>query len=71
MRSAMVTLLVMTSTVTTAAIAQDGNGRGPPDTPIIIAQPTPTSILQAIILGKSFSQTKAKLHPAGAPTTKK
>jgi hypothetical protein len=65
MRYATVTLLVIASTVTTVAIAQDGNGHGPPDTPIIIAQPGPTSILQGIILGK-LSQTKLRHHSPGA-----
>ena len=49
MRFASVTLLAMTSILTTAAIAQDGNGHGPPKAPIIaipqmpVPMPIPTS----------------------------
>ena len=41
MRYAMATLLAMTSTLGTVAIAQDGGGHGPPDIIIILPQPIP------------------------------
>jgi len=41
MRYAMATVLIVTSTVATAALAQDGGGRGPPDIIIIMPQPLP------------------------------
>lgn len=41
MRYAIVTLLAMASSVTTVAIAQDGNGHGPPRAPIIVMPQTP------------------------------
>ena len=44
MRYALVTLLAMTATVTTAAIAQDGSGHIGPKLPVIITpQPVPTT----------------------------
>jgi hypothetical protein len=47
MRYTIVTLLVITSAVTTLAVAQDGNGHGPPKSPIIVMPrmpvPTPSS----------------------------
>ena len=36
MKHAILSLLVMTSTATTVAVAQDGNGHGPPHSPIVI-----------------------------------
>jgi hypothetical protein len=43
MRYAIVTLLAMTSSVTTVAVAQDGGAHGPPKSPIVIAMPRPTT----------------------------
>lgn len=43
MKRVILSLLVMTSTVTTVAVAQDGDGHGPPHSPIIIG-PLPTSL---------------------------
>jgi hypothetical protein len=43
MRYALVTFFVMASTVATVALAQDGGGRGPPKSPIII-MPQPTTL---------------------------
>jgi len=45
MKYTIVTLLLMTS-VTTAAVAQDGSGHGPPHSPIapIIVMPQPVSV---------------------------
>jgi len=43
MKHAILSLLVMTSTVTTVAVAQDGSGHGPPNTPVIIG-PLPASL---------------------------
>ena len=40
MKYTIVTLLLMTS-VTTVAVAQDGSGHGPPNSPIIVTQPVP------------------------------
>jgi len=40
MKYTIVTLLLMTS-VTTVAVAQDGSGHGPPKSPIIVTQPLP------------------------------
>jgi hypothetical protein len=62
MRYAMVTLLVMTSTVANVALAQDGGGRGPPHSPIIIGpQPTvPTTTSPTGSLSKLF-EPKARL----------
>ena len=70
MRYAMVTFLVMTSTVTMVAVAQDGNGRGPPQS-IIVAQPTPTptTILQGVVLPKLL-QPKLELPTGLPPKTK-
>ena len=46
MKYAMATLLILTSAVTTAAIAQDGGAHGPPKSVIIVIPrmplPTPT-----------------------------
>jgi len=42
MKCAIVTLLAMTSSVATVAVAQDGNGHGPPNSPIIVL-PQPTT----------------------------
>ena len=42
MKYTIVTLLLMTS-VTTAAVAQDGTGHGPPHSPIIV-MPQPVSV---------------------------
>jgi hypothetical protein len=62
MRFAIVTLLAMTSTVTTVAIAQDGNGHGPPRKLIIvmpqIPAPTPASPTGGV---KKFFQPTAEL----------
>ncbi len=41
MKYAILTLLVTASTVTTIAVAQDGTGHGPPQSIIVIPQPTP------------------------------
>jgi len=44
MKYANVTLLVMASTISSVALAQDGGGHGPPRSPIIIAVPQPTPV---------------------------
>ena len=41
MKHAILSLLVMTSTVTTVAVAQEGNGGSPPHSPIVIGPSTP------------------------------
>jgi hypothetical protein len=41
MKSAIITLLVMASTVATVAVAQDGTGHGPPRVPKILVPQTP------------------------------
>jgi hypothetical protein len=56
MRYAIVTLLVMTSTVTTVAVAQDGTGHGPPRS-LIIVTPQPTAPLPTKPLSKLFQPT--------------
>jgi len=43
MKLAILGLLIMTSTATSLAVAQDGSGRGPPKSPIVIGPP-PTSL---------------------------
>ena len=43
MKHAILSLLVITSTVASIAVAQDGSGHGPPHSPIIIG-PSPTSV---------------------------
>ena len=43
MRYAIATLLVIASTATTLAVAQDGIGHGPPKASIIATQPTPAA----------------------------
>jgi hypothetical protein len=49
MRYAIVTLLVLASTATTLAVAQDGNAHGPPKASIIVTQPaTPTISLSSV-----------------------
>jgi hypothetical protein len=42
MRHAIVALLVMTSTVTTVALAQDGGGHGPPRSVVVTVPSLPT-----------------------------
>lgn len=44
MRSVIVTLLAMTSAVATVAIAQDGDGHGPPRSPIIVMPRMPVPL---------------------------
>jgi hypothetical protein len=43
MKCAVVTFLVIASTATMLAAAQDGTGHGPPKSPIIVTPPTPAS----------------------------
>jgi len=52
MRYAIVTVLVIASTATTPAVAQDGNAHGPPKTSIVITQPTTSAPAGA--LSKAF-----------------
>ncbi len=61
MKYTIVTLLLMTS-VTTVAVAQDGSGRGPPKPPIIVTQPAPvpTTAAPTRPLSKLF-QPKSEL----------
>ena len=59
MRYVMVTLLFMTSTVATVALAQEGGGHGPPKLSIIV-MPQPTSTLPTKPLSKLF-QPKSEL----------
>jgi hypothetical protein len=60
-----VTLLAMASMLTTAAIAQDGGGHGPPHAPIIVVPqmpvPMPTSPTGTV---QKFFQPKSGLAPA-------
>jgi hypothetical protein len=57
-----VTLLAMASMLTTAAIAQDGNGHGPPHAPVIVVPrmpvPMPTSPTGTV---QKFFQPKSEL----------
>jgi len=57
-----VTLLAMASMLTTAAIAQDGGGHGPPHAPIIVVPqmpvPMPTSPTGTV---QKFFQPKSEL----------
>jgi hypothetical protein len=60
MKFMIVTLLTMASTVTTVAIAQDGNGHGPPHAPVIVVpqipiptMPSPTGTVQKFFQPKS------------------
>jgi hypothetical protein len=56
MKYTIVTLLLMTS-VTTVAVAQDGSGRGPPKAPIIVLPqplPVPTTAPSTGPLSKFF-----------------
>jgi hypothetical protein len=62
MKYTIVTLLLMTS-VTTVAVAQDGNGHGPPASPIIVMPqplPMPTTAPSTGPLSKFF-QPKSEL----------
>ena len=62
MKYTIVTLLLMTS-VTTVAVAQDGTGHGPPHSPIIVMPqplPTPTTAPSTGTLSKFF-QPKSEL----------
>jgi hypothetical protein len=62
MKYTIVTLLLMTA-VTTAAVAQDGNGHGPPASPIIVMPqpvPAPTTTPSTGTLSKLF-QPKSEL----------
>jgi len=58
MRLTIVTLLAMVSTGGTAAIAQDGNGHGPPMAPIIVVPqiPMPTTGLPTGPIQKFFQR---------------
>jgi hypothetical protein len=47
MRFVIVTLLAVTSTVTTVAVAQDGTGHGPPKSPIIVMPQTPVPTISS------------------------
>ena len=63
MKYTIVTLLLMTSIVTTVAVAQDGTGHGPPKSPIIVMPqpiPVPTTASPAGPLSKLF-QPKSEL----------
>ena len=65
MRYAMVTLLIITSTVATAALAQDGAGQGPPYIIIAMPQlPVPTTS------GSTVSVPKLVPPQQSAPTSK-
>lgn len=45
MKRAVVTFLIIASTATTLAVAQDGTGHGPPSKPIIVTPvPTPSTV---------------------------
>ena len=62
MKYTIVTLLLMTS-VTTVAVAQDGSGRGPPNSPVIVMPqpvPVPTTASPTKPLSKFF-QPKSEL----------
>jgi hypothetical protein len=63
MKYTIVTLLVMASTVTTVAVAQDGSAQGPPKRPIIVMPrpipvPTPASPTGPV---RKFFQPQAEL----------
>ena len=58
MRHALVTLLVMTSTLTTAAIAQDGTGHGNPKLPVTgMTQSVPTPVSPTTVSPTTVSPT--------------
>jgi hypothetical protein len=62
MKYTIVTLLLMTA-VTTVAVAQDGSGRGPPSSPVIVVPqpvPVPTTAPSTGPLSKLF-QSKSEL----------
>ena len=62
MKYTIVTLLLMTS-VTTVAVAQDGTGHGPPKSPVIVMPqpvPVPTTAPSTTPLSKLF-QPKSEL----------
>jgi hypothetical protein len=61
MKYAIVTFLVLTSAITTVAVAQDGTGHGPPRTLVIIV-PQPTTPLPTTTLAKLFQPT-SRLTP--------
>jgi hypothetical protein len=56
MKRTIVALLLMTSTVTIVAVAQDGTGHGPPKSPIIVMPqtPVPTTASPAAPLSRLF-----------------
>jgi hypothetical protein len=63
MKYTIVTVLLMASTVTTVAVAQDGTGHGPPKSPIIVMPqpiPVPTTASPAGSVSKLF-QPKSRL----------
>jgi hypothetical protein len=66
MKYAIATLLVLTSAVTTVALAQDGNGRGPPikkASVVFVAQSTTsaqTKTLAKLFQPKSVLESLAK-----------
>jgi hypothetical protein len=70
MRYAMVTLLFMTSTVATVALAQDGGGRGPPQSIIIVPQPTVPTTASTTVPVPKLLPPKLELPAGLTPTTK-
>src|SRR5262245_27222010 len=61
MRFVILTLLAMTS-VTTVAIAQDGNGHGPPKSPIVVMPRIPVPMpATSTTGGKKFFQPASEL----------
>jgi len=66
MRFAIVTLLAITSTATTVAIAQDGSGHGPPShkTPIIVVPQIPAPISLPTGPVRKYFQPKSELVSA-------
>jgi hypothetical protein len=61
MKYAIVAFVVLTSTITTVAVAQDGTGHGPPRSMIIIV-PQPTTPPPIKTLAKLFQPT-SRLTP--------
>jgi hypothetical protein len=63
MKHAIVALLVTASTVTTSAVAQDGTGHGPPQSIIVIPQPTPAPTTSSTASVPKLLQPKLQLAP--------
>jgi len=62
MKCAILSLLIMTSTATTAAFAQEGTGQGPPHAPVILPTTLPTTTSPTAPSGNAHKLVVAPTH---------